>query len=57
MSARIRLIIIDDHSIVRHGLRSILELEQGLEVVGEANDAPSAWQCCLVFSRILCCLT
>ncbi len=42
MSARIRLIIIDDHSIVRHGLRSILELEQGLEVVGEASDATSA---------------
>jgi DNA-binding NarL/FixJ family response regulator len=29
--------IVDDHSIVRHGLRSILELEQGIEVVGEAD--------------------
>jgi len=33
----IRLMIVDDHSIVRHGLRSILELEQGIEVVGEAD--------------------
>lgn len=41
MREPIRLMIIDDHSIVRHGLRSILELEHGIEVVGEADD-PSA---------------
>ncbi len=37
MNTPIRLMIVDDHSIVRHGLRSILELEQGIEVVGEAD--------------------
>jgi len=35
---RIRLIVADDHPVVRHGLRSMLELEPGLEVVGEARD-------------------
>ncbi len=38
----IRLMIIDDHSIVRHGLRSILELEQEIEVVGEADSGSAA---------------
>lgn len=38
----IRLVIIDDHSIVRHGLRSILELEQDIVVVGEGGDGEAA---------------
>lgn len=42
VSNPIRLMIIDDHSIVRHGLRSILELEQGIEVVGEADSGQTA---------------
>jgi two-component system, NarL family, response regulator DegU len=37
-SAKIRVIVADDHPVVRHGLRSMLELEPGLEVVGEARD-------------------
>lgn len=44
MADPIRLIIVDDHSIVRHGLRSILELEPGIAIVGEANDERSALQ-------------
>lgn len=42
MREPIRLMIIDDHSIVRHGLRSILELEYEIEVVGEADNGGSA---------------
>ncbi|MCG8350654.1 MAG: response regulator transcription factor [Chloroflexales bacterium] len=42
MSKSIRLMIIDDHSIIRHGLRSILELEPDIQVVGEANDGEAA---------------
>jgi DNA-binding NarL/FixJ family response regulator len=42
MSKSIRLMIIDDHSIIRHGLRSILELEPDIQVVGEANDGETA---------------
>lgn len=42
MDNPIRLFLIDDHLIVRQGLRSILELESGLRVVGEADDTPAA---------------
>jgi DNA-binding NarL/FixJ family response regulator len=39
-----RLLIVDDHAIVRHGLRSILERESSVEVVGEAADAEEAFR-------------
>ena len=34
----IRVLITDDHLIVREGLRLILETAEGIEVVGEAAD-------------------
>jgi DNA-binding NarL/FixJ family response regulator len=34
----IRVVIVDDHAVVREGLRSYLELQDGIEVVGEAAD-------------------
>jgi NarL family two-component system response regulator LiaR len=34
----IRVLIADDHAIVREGLRSLLETESGMELVGEAAD-------------------
>lgn len=34
----IRILIADDHAVVRSGLRSVLRAEPGLEVVGEASD-------------------
>jgi two-component system, NarL family, response regulator DevR len=37
-----RLLIVDDHAIFRHGLRSILEQESGISVVAEAADADEA---------------
>ncbi len=36
MADRIRVVIVDDHTIVREGLRSILELETDVAVVGHA---------------------
>ena len=42
MSDPIRLLIADDHEVVRQGLRAILEQEPGLIVVGEAADGESA---------------
>lgn len=38
----IRVLIADDHPIVRQGLRSILETEDGLKVVGEAANGEEA---------------
>ncbi|HEY8763687.1 MAG TPA: response regulator transcription factor [Solirubrobacteraceae bacterium] len=34
----IRILIVDDHAVVREGLRAFLELQDGLEVVGDAAD-------------------
>ncbi|SDC22252.1 two component transcriptional regulator, LuxR family [Geodermatophilus telluris] len=42
MTDPIRLVIVDDHAIVRQGLRSILEREPDIEVVGEAATAADA---------------
>jgi len=42
MSEVIRLLIADDHLIVRQGLRLILETEDGFELVGEASDGAEA---------------
>jgi DNA-binding NarL/FixJ family response regulator len=42
MSARIRVLLADDHSLVRKGFRRLLEDEQGIEVVGEASTGVEA---------------
>ena len=41
-SEKIRLLIADDHTILRQGLRRILEEEPDMEVVGEAGDGHEA---------------
>jgi two-component system response regulator NreC len=38
----IRVVIADDHAVVRTGLRMVLDAEHGIEVVAEAGDVPSA---------------
>jgi NarL family two-component system response regulator LiaR len=38
----IRVLIVDDHKVVRQGLRFLLEQEDGIEVAGECADGPSA---------------
>src|SRR5690349_179889 len=38
----IRVMIVDDHAIVREGLRTLLSEEPGLEVAGEATDGAEA---------------
>jgi len=38
----IRILVVDDHQVVREGLRHMLELEADMEVVGEANGAKEA---------------
>jgi NarL family two-component system response regulator LiaR len=36
------VLIVDDHSVVREGLRTFLELQDGIEVAGEAADGEEA---------------
>ena len=38
----IRVLVVDDHAVVREGLRTFLELQDGIEVVGEAADGEEA---------------
>jgi two-component system response regulator NreC len=38
----ITVVLADDHNVIRSGLRALLETEDGLRVIGEAADAPSA---------------
>src|SRR4051794_30493376 len=42
----IRLLIADDHALVRSGLRSMLEREPGFEIIGEAEDGREAVELC-----------
>ena len=37
-----RVLIVDDQTLVRQGIRSLLELAEGIEVVGEAGDGVEA---------------
>jgi DNA-binding NarL/FixJ family response regulator len=36
------VLVVDDHAVVREGLRAFLELQEGIEVVGEAADGEEA---------------
>lgn len=44
--SKIRVLIADDHALVRAGLRALLTVEPGLEVVGEATDGVSVVKEC-----------
>jgi len=50
VSNRIRLLLVDDHLVVRVGLRSLLEVQPDMQIVGEAAGGQSAisafGQCC-----------
>lgn len=42
--AEIRVVLADDHAIVRDGLRALVNASQGMTVVGEATDGDEAWR-------------
>ena len=35
----LRIVLVDDHEVVRHGLRALLDAQADMEVVGEAGTA------------------
>ncbi|MFE2330205.1 response regulator [Streptomyces sp. NPDC059385] len=37
-TGRVRILLVDDHQVVRRGLRTFLEVQEDIEVVGEASD-------------------
>jgi two-component system invasion response regulator UvrY len=41
----IRVLLVDDHAVVREGYRTLLEKHEGLRVVGEAGNAAQGYQC------------
>ena len=45
MSGRaVRVLLVDDHAVVRQGYRTLLEKHEDLRVVGEAENAALAYQ-------------
>jgi len=42
VTGRIRVLLVDDHAVVRQGLRAFLRLQPDMEVVGEADGGPAA---------------
>jgi two-component system, NarL family, response regulator YdfI len=46
MNQPIRILVADDHLIIRQGLRLILETQDGFEMVGEAADGAEAIRLC-----------
>ena len=42
MAKSIAVLIVDDHAVVREGLRGFLQLQDGIEVAGEAGDGEEA---------------
>jgi DNA-binding NarL/FixJ family response regulator len=42
MAQPISVLIVDDHPVVRRGLRVLLEVQEGIEVAGEAGDGAAA---------------
>src|ERR1044071_9572025 len=43
----IRLLLVDDHAVVRSGLKMLLENERDVEIVGEASSASEAMEAAL----------
>jgi DNA-binding NarL/FixJ family response regulator len=42
LNERLRILLVDDHATVRHGLKLLLEREPDLEVIAEASDGAEA---------------
>jgi two-component system response regulator NreC len=40
--SKIKVLLVDDHTIVRQGIKALLDTQEGIEVVGEAEDGREA---------------
>ena len=45
LPAPVKILIVDDHPVVREGLAMQIALEPDLAVCGEAEDVPAPWLC------------
>src|SRR3954463_4924753 len=45
-NAKLRVLLADDHVLVREGLKRLVDEQQDMEVVGEAGDGPEALRLC-----------
>ncbi len=60
MHTKQRVVIVEDHTLLRQGLRALLATDEGIEVVGEADNgldaiglATSAWPCLMLMDLSL----
>ena len=44
MKNKLRIFLADDHAIMREGLRSLVEAQPDMEVIGEADNGRTAWR-------------
>src|SRR5918999_1059416 len=44
--SKARLVVVDDHALMREAINAILAMDASLEVVGEAQDGQEAIECC-----------
>ncbi len=47
----IKIVLVDDHKIMREGIRAMLDTEKGLEVVSEAENGREALEIALDITR------
>src|SRR5438128_563162 len=44
MMATLQIFLVDDHMVVREGLKTLINAQPDMEVIGEAGDGETAWQ-------------
>lgn len=50
MGEKLKVMLVDDHDVVRHGLRALIEAEEDMEVVAEASDGKQALDRAKIYS-------
>ena len=52
--SKICVLLVDDHAVVRTGLKTFFDLQPDIEVVGEAADGSEGWRWRVGWSRTSC---